>query len=203
MSKIFESERLIVEEIRNGGGKTQVYINKLYADHFPKVRRFIQRNNGSENDAKDIFQEGMMILYKQIMKDKFRGESRIGTYLFSICRYLWYHQLEDRGKTGNFAPDLSELEKQNLIFPYQKILQKQQWRWIDKVFSQLADDCRKILLNALYYQYSMEEIALQMEFENAQIARNKKYKCLKRLRGYLDEHPELKSILRDIVNNPT
>jgi RNA polymerase sigma factor (sigma-70 family) len=202
LRKKIELESLMVEEIRAGGSKTQVYINKLYADHFPQVRRFVRRNRGTENDAKDIFQEGMMILYKQIVRQKFRGESKIGTYLFSICRYIWYHQLEEKGKKNQLSAKMDLETRENMVFPFQKIQQQNQWDWIEKVLAQLAEDCRKILLNSLYYQYSMEEVATQMQYENAQIARNKKYKCLKRLRKYLDEHTGLKQILKDMINSP-
>jgi len=88
------SDQQIIEGLRSGGAAEDRSLRYVYQQHRERIVQFVVSKNGSEAEGKDIFQEGLLVLYKQIKQDKFRGESALGTYIFSICKYLWFHKLK-------------------------------------------------------------------------------------------------------------
>src|ERR1039457_6248008 len=67
-------------------------------DHYPKVEKMIYRNGGTRDDAKDIYQEALIIFYNKATDVNFKLTSQLGTYLFSVCRFLWLDEIRKRGK---------------------------------------------------------------------------------------------------------
>jgi len=69
-----------------------------------------------------------------------------------------------------------------------------------KLVGQLGENCQKILLLFYYENLSISEILETMEYENEQVVRNKKYKCLKQLEQMITENPILKQTLKDLLH---
>jgi len=65
---------------------------------------------------------------------------------------------------------------------------------------QLGDTCKKILLAFYYENLSMREILDLLDYENEQVVRNKKYKCLKQLEKMILEKPILKQTLKNLLH---
>lgn len=65
-----------------------------------------------------------------------------------------------------------------------------------RILDALGDQCRKILVESIYYNVSMKEIAAQENYSSEQVVRNKKYKCIQKLKALLAENPALINILR-------
>jgi RNA polymerase sigma factor (sigma-70 family) len=160
------------------------------------VLRFIMDNSGSEAEGKDIFQEGLLVLYKQIRQGKFRGESQLRTYLFSICKYLWFQKLKKENRRAELLEN-HEWDPQE-IDPYREMQDQENKKMVLALFDELGPACKKTLLASLYENKPMEEIAQEMGFKGKQIARNKKYKCLKRLQAMLEKQPGLRATLREL-----
>ncbi len=192
------TDQQIVAGLLAGGRGEHSLLKQLYQVHQSTVFRFVQEQQGSKAEAKDIFQEGILVLYKQVRAGKFRGESSLGTYLFSICKYLWFQKLKKESRRADL------LERQPLPFtaqdidPYRKMEDKEQRDLMLTLFQQIGEQCRKVLLFALYDEISMDEIAQKMGFKSGQIARNKKYKCLKRLKKVMNEQPEAQALVREL-----
>ena len=192
------SDQQIIAGLRAGGQVEHSFLKQLYQDHQATVFRFIQEQQGSLAEAKDIFQEGILVLYKQVRAGKFRGESSLGTYLTSICKYLWFQKRKKENRRAAL------LEQQPLAFtpdqidPYRKIEDNEQRDLMLALFQQISEQCRKVLLYALYEEFSMEEIAKMMGFKSDQIARNKKYKCLKSLKKIMNEQPEARALVKEL-----
>ncbi len=41
-------------------------LNRLYKMYFPMVLQLVLNNNGNEDDAKDVFQESVIVLYNKV-----------------------------------------------------------------------------------------------------------------------------------------
>ena len=63
-------------------------IENIYKSNFSTIQAFILNNNGSYDDARDIFQEAMIVLYENAKNESFVLTCQIKTYLYSICRRL-------------------------------------------------------------------------------------------------------------------
>jgi len=89
-------------------------VETLYKRHFGMIQHFVTNNNGSFDDARDIFQEAMIALYEKVQNDSFTLTCQIKTYLFSICKNLWLKRLQQMGKYS--SPLSSEDKIATMIF---------------------------------------------------------------------------------------
>jgi len=82
----------------------------------------------------------------------------------------------------------------------QLIADREEKATIPSLVAALGKTCRTILLLFYYENLSMREILEATEYENEQMVRNKKYKCLKQLEQMLNEKPHLKQSLKKLVH---
>ena len=78
----------------------------LYANYYPMIRDLIQKNGGSEDDASDIFQDGMVVLYQKSQDPQFSWTSTLKTFLYAVCKNKWLMHL--RKKRNNATLDLDD-----------------------------------------------------------------------------------------------
>lgn len=156
-------------------------IDYIYKENFKMVQHLILNNNGSYDDASDIFQEAMITLYEKSKDETFILTSKIRTYLYSVCRRLWLKRLQQMGRfsapnelmeeTIPVEEDLKAVEQRNFEF-----------NLMEKSMNALGQPC-KSLLEAFYIQKKdMVSIAEEFGYTNAENAKNQKYKCLVRLK---------------------
>ena len=83
-------------------------IKRLYVAYFPMVMQLIINNNGTADDAKDIYQEAIIVLYNKIKKGEFELNSKLKTFLYSVCRRLWLKRLSQMNRYGGDLHDFQE-----------------------------------------------------------------------------------------------
>ncbi len=84
-------------------GNDRKAIETLYRDHFNMIQTLIINNNGSSEEAKDVFQEAMIVLYEKVRSGTFELNCQIKTYLYSVCRRLWLKRLQQMSRFSNTA----------------------------------------------------------------------------------------------------
>jgi RNA polymerase sigma factor (sigma-70 family) len=156
-------------------------IEILYKQNFGMIQSFIIQNNGSYDDARDIFQEAMMVLYEKSKDENFLLTSQIKTYVYSICRRLWLKRLQQSSKFVAPADSLQET-----IPVEEEIEQKQKldenFEMMDVAMKSLGEPCKSLLEAYYINKKHMTEIADEFGYTNADNAKNQKYKCLMRLK---------------------
>jgi RNA polymerase sigma factor (sigma-70 family) len=156
-------------------------VETIYKQNYSTIQRLVINNNGGSDDARDIFQEAMIVLYENSRNPSFELTCQIRTYLFSVCRRLWLKRLE---QSKQLSGELSSIEE---TVPVEEDLEAHDQRNMDfqvmeKAMGSLGEPC-KSLLEAYYLQKkSMTEIAGNFGYTNADNAKNQKYKCLMRLK---------------------
>jgi RNA polymerase sigma factor (sigma-70 family) len=175
------TDQEIITTIRNTRPESDRAWRHLYKTHYTKVAGFVTQNHGTPDHARDLFQEVLVIFQRQICQDKFRGESSIGTYLFSIGRNLWYKELQKSERFTRLEghPDQQDQDPDALEI----IIDKEQDQVYHKYFQRLGELCREILFLFYSERLPMKEIATRIGFKNEQNARNKKLKCMNNLRA--------------------
>jgi RNA polymerase sigma factor (sigma-70 family) len=144
------------------------------------ILNFILNNNGSYDEAKDIFQEAMITLYQKAKSESFVLTSQIKTYLYSICRRLWLKRLQQLGKTTNGVENYDTVVVEDDMEIHER--RNAELGIMDRVLNSLGEPC-KSLIEAFYIEKkSMDQIALSFGYTNADNAKNQKYKCLMRLK---------------------
>ena len=175
----FESnEQLLLRGLANNDSKA---IETIYKENFKMVQALIINNNGTYDDARDIFQEAMITLYDKAKSDSFVLTSQIKTYLYSVCRRLWLKRLQQMGKfvaqpevleeTVAVEDDIDIHEKKNADFAI-----------MDRALNSLGEPCKSLLESFYLQKKGMNEIATDFGYTNADNAKTQKYKCLMRLK---------------------
>lgn len=160
-------------------------LNGLYRRFFPMVLHLIQSNNGSEDDAKDVFQEALIVLYERTQEGDFVLNAQLKTYLYSVCRRLWLKQLARRGRYGAIGPD--ELMESDLFVAVDDDLtdherRNEQFELMEGSLQKLGEPCRTLLEDFYIRHLSMQDITEKFGYTNADNAKTQKYKCLMRLK---------------------
>ena len=156
-------------------------IETLYRQHYKMVQSLIINNQGTIDDARDIFQEAMIVLYEKAKSGSFELHCQIKTYVYSVSRRLWLKRLQQLQK---FVPDVNGIDE---LVPVEEEVDAAEKRSADfhlmeKAMANLGEP-GKSLLEAYYVQKkNMTEIAGNFGYTNADNAKNQKYKCLMRLK---------------------
>lgn len=157
-------------------------IETIYRECFDVVQKLVINNNGTHDDAKDVFQEALIVLYEKAKDENFELTSQIRTYVYSVCRRLWLKRLQGLQRFGG-----TPVESLEEIVPVEDDLEEHQlkslqFKSLDKALSSLGEPC-KSLIEAYYLQKkNMQDIAGEFGYTNADNAKNQKYKCLMRLK---------------------
>lgn len=156
-------------------------VEAIYRENYTTIQAFILSNNGSVDDARDIFQESMIVLFEKSKLDTFSLNCQIKTYLYSISRRLWLKRLQQLSKYSSQVESLEE------IVPVEEGIEEHEKRnedfnLMDHAMGKIGEPC-KSLLDAYYIQKkSMQLIAGDFGYTNADNAKTQKYKCLVRLK---------------------
>jgi RNA polymerase sigma factor (sigma-70 family) len=156
-------------------------VKRLYIAYFPMVLQLIINNNGDGDDAKDIYQEAIIILYNKVKTGDFELSSKLKTYIYSVCRRLWLKRLSQINRYGGDIKDFQEYlsvddetEKNNE--------RDIQFNKMGEALKLLGEPCKTIIEDFYINNRSMKEICDDFGYTNADNAKTQKYKCLQRLK---------------------
>lgn len=156
-------------------------VTYLYKTYYRLLERYILTNSGNEMDAEDVVQEVMVAFVDLVQQGKFRGEASVKSFLHTLARNLWITELRKRSSTTK-RNELFEMDRDpwtNDVSEYMTYWEAQQT--IADFFNRMGETCRKILTLFYYHDLSMKDILKQTNYENEQVLRNRKYKCLKEI----------------------
>ncbi|HQV06406.1 MAG TPA: sigma-70 family RNA polymerase sigma factor [Chitinophagaceae bacterium] len=175
-------------------------VRVLYQSYFDSLSWYVLNNSGNIQDAEDIFQEVIVLFIDLVQKNKFREESTIKTFLYALNRHAWLNELKKRGRTLAREEKYENEKDQTTADMSRLMVEREEKAAILKLVSDLGENCKKILLLFYYENLSMKEITEQTNYENEQVVRNKKYKCLKALEKMINENPPLKITLKNMLH---
>jgi RNA polymerase sigma factor (sigma-70 family) len=172
-------------------------IRYLYRDYFEYTGHYVVNNNGTWDDAADIFQEVLVSFIHLVKAGKFRGEAAIRTFLYSLTRNVWLNELKRRNR-AQLRETRYEHAKEEADPGISSIMESREAAaGLLKAVEQLGENCKTILLLYYFENRSMKEILTEMHYENEQVIRNKKYKCLKKLENMLASDKNLYNQLKN------
>ncbi|MEM9819873.1 MAG: sigma-70 family RNA polymerase sigma factor [Bacteroidota bacterium] len=166
----------------------------LYATHCDVIMKMIYKNNGSEEEAKDVFQDGLIVLYNKCKAKDFQLRSSLQTFLFSICRNLWLMKLRSKKRevklddSFTHLPDLDDSILEVLVVSEREQL-------VAQLLNQLGEGCKQILHYFYFERLRMKAIMQLMKLSSEQVAKNKKANCMKKLRKLVLESGHFKQSL--------
>lgn len=177
----------------------QTGIQYLYDKHFETLSRYVLYNNGSWEDAQDLFQETLIAFIALVQQQKFRGEASIKTFLYTMNKNIWLNELKKRGRSSLRAVKYEQLQDRVEEQINTVIEKREAGQLLLQKIEALGETCKKILVLFYYEKRSMKEILALLDYENEQVVRNKKYKCLKELAQALDASKDLSQKLKTLL----
>lgn len=173
-----DNETLLLRGLAKNDRKA---IETIYKDHYNMVQAMVVKNNGTVDDAKDIFQETMIVLYEKVKSDSFELSCQIKTYIYSVSRRLWLKKLMTQNRL--MIADEAALE----IVPVEEELEEHEklsveFSMMEKSINSLGEPCKSLLEDFYLRKKNMQEIAASFGYTNPENAKNQKYKCLMRLK---------------------
>lgn len=163
----------------------------LSRELFRKLVIFVCRNSGTEEDAKDLTQD-VIVLYwrKDVAEIKKAIEDpsytpRVITnemgYLYGMGRNLWHKELERRKISPQFSYDI-EIDRFERSAEEEDSYKAMLMKVVSTALSTLGEDCRTLIKLFYYDQISMQDIAEKMGFGSSRVAITTKSRCWKRLK---------------------
>jgi RNA polymerase sigma factor (sigma-70 family) len=170
-------------------------VRYLYDHYFEDTVTEIRLKGGTDEDAADIFQEAVLILIDKIKSGKFRHESSIKTFLAGIARNLWLFEKRTRERRtsremhyslNEYADnDFDDIDFENRIFS------KPNTETIQEIFEHVGEICSRILVGFYYDKSSIKDLLQRFNYQNEQVLRNRKARCMKKLKKLLTDKPDL------------
>ncbi len=156
-------------------------LRQLYTGAYPTVARYVQKNSGTEDDAKDIYQEAFLAAWRNIQLDKFQATdaSALPAYIFQIAKNKWIDHLRSRKNKH-----IVSLEDSMVNGTTTDMVSAENTEYLDAVKNEmksLGERCRDLLNRFYYHKQSIREIAQHFNWTEPS-AKNNKYRCLQELR---------------------
>jgi RNA polymerase sigma factor (sigma-70 family) len=173
-----EQDKLLLKGLAIDDRKS---IEAIYRANYSMVQSFVLNNNGTADDARDTFQEAMIVLHEKAHQADFELHCQLRTYLYSICKRLWLKRLQ---QSKRFSGQVENWEE---TVPVEEDIEQHEQRdahfnMMEAALAKVGEPC-KSLLDAYYIQKKpMQEIAGDFGYTNADNAKTQKYKCLVRLK---------------------
>lgn len=156
-------------------------LERLYVAYFPMILQLIINNNGTTDDAKDVYQEAIIVLYHKVKGGDFELSSKLKTFIYSVCRRLWLKRLNQMSRYNGDIKDFQD------YLPVEDEVEKHndrdiQFTKMESALGLLGEPCKTIIEDFYMHEKSMQDICERFGYTNADNAKTQKYKCLQRLK---------------------
>lgn len=161
-------------------------IREIYTRFSKDALLWIRNNNGTSDDARDIFQEAVVSLYEKAQHPDFVLTCPLGAMLYVLYSRKWIDRLRAKKKEArvrieeesrykdDIAPDMLELVEQ---IETENLRHKN----LSAAFSQLSELCQQ-LLRLLSEGIPPSETAVQLQFNSVDTLYRRKNACASRWR---------------------
>ena len=163
------NEKELFERIRSGDEKALEF---LYKKYYRMMTKMVITNSGTEEEARDIYQDALIVFWQKATSGNLVMTSKISTYIYSICQNLWRKELDRKKRLSNETNDTPVSMDTD---------SKEREQIIARCINQLGETCKKVLMYYYFEEMSMQDIAERLGFANTDTAKTKKYKCKKKL----------------------
>lgn len=164
----------------NTPAETEKQIIRLYKSTFPLVAGYVSKMGGGLDEAKDVFQDALVIYYEKAVAGKLelqKGDDK--AYLLGIARHLWLKKLRDDKNTLPLTQDLDLIDEPAISLSSNKVLH---------YLETAGNKCMQLLSAFYYHKRPMKEIASLLGYGGERSVTVQKYKCLEKVRETVKQH---------------
>ncbi|MGN6646129.1 MAG: RNA polymerase sigma factor [Cytophaga sp.] len=187
-------EENIVSLIKSG--KDREVVPVLYKKVYPLVEYYIVRNSGTKDDASDVFQDTLLLFYKQIMQDSFDEKYKVFGYLYKISLYKWMNKAKKNNRI-KFVDGIENLDYLMVHETTNETIPNPDENIIRKLFSPIGEKCIELMTYTTYSSLLLEDIMLRMELNSVAAVKMQLKRCKEKLLKQIEENPSLINQLKN------
>lgn len=176
-----EPARIIHSDQRFLNGLLQndaAVVKEIYDRFSARVRAYVTQNNGSEDDAADIFQEALIDIYQQARDKGLQLTCPFEAFLLLVCKRKWLNELKKRGqrRVTSDPETLSIAGEDAEQLAEQLHLEQERADLFLRMFRKLGKKCQQII-GVCLSRRPQEEVAAELGLSYAYL-RKKKSECM-------------------------
>lgn len=177
-------------------GKDREVVPVLYKKVYPLVEYYIVRNSGNKDDASDVFQDALLLFYKQIVGNTFNEKYKVYGYLYKICLYKWMNKAK-KNKKIKFVEEIEDLDYLAEAEQSHESKSTADENIIRTLFSSIGEKCIELMTYTTYSSMLLEDIMTRMDFNSVAAVKMQLKRCKEKLLKQLEENPSLINQLRN------
>lgn len=172
----------------------QKVILEVYDKLFFKVKHFVLKNNGSEQESEEVFQEALCQLITRLKKSDIAIKSSFEAYFFTICKNLWRQELLSKKKWVR-NEGIIELrgEKEEITETSEVDDREQRWDLFEQKLQELSENCKELLKDH-FNKVPYDEIVRKFNYSSENVAFQRMFKCKKKLKDLIKKDPNFKNL---------
>jgi len=144
---------------------------QLYLSAFSSAAKYIHSRGGSFEDAKDLFQDALVMYYEKLVSGTLTIQQNDTAYITGIVKHLWSKELKRRQAIPVAYSQHNAQEEQNASA--NKLL---------ALVETAGKKCLELLKAFYYHKMKPQQVAETMGYSGIRSVTVQKYKCLEKLR---------------------
>ncbi len=177
-----ELQQQLINRIRKGDNDA---VKELYAMAYAYCASFVLKNQGTEEDAEDLFQRSMLIFLEKLQDKNFEIKYNIKSFLYAIVRNQWLKELKNRhiiiSLVNEEGKEIIILDEDDLESEKEK---ESDFQKIAMALETVSPECRKLIELTFLEQKKDKEIAPLMNYSH-EFVRNKRSRCIRHIKKIL------------------
>jgi RNA polymerase sigma-70 factor (ECF subfamily) len=146
-------------------------LEEIVIKYRPVISFRVRKSIGASNpDWEDIVNEVITNAIEKIQKGEFRGESSIGTFIYTITSRRIVDYIRQKGKVLRHAPQPADYPD-----PQERIEEKERVELMAKALKRLKPKYRKVLYLYYYKELSREEVAQKLGISPRRVSERVNY----------------------------
>ena len=181
------SKEQYIEGVRTGD---QLVLKRIYQDNLPYFITWVKQNSGTEDDAYDVFQDGMEAVMHLTFKEDFELKVSMNALISRICKNKWLDILRKRATEDKVRNVLASRHTENAVLidtVEQSISQQQIQQMLNESFMNISSLCQKVL-SMLTEGHKPSEVAKELGMSNANTVYKRKFSCMEAWRKHIEDH---------------
>lgn len=168
-------------------------LEQIYRENYPAVEAYVLKNNGTRDDAKDLFQDSVIVVWQKIRERSFVDQkaTAIGGFIFQIARFKWLDKLKSaRHKVTvsmEVVPLIQDEQARDPDLLKEDCEKAEVAEKVSEQVAKLGDKCKKLLQAFYFEKLSMKDIGEKFGYE-AESVRTLKYRCMQKLRQFYQDN---------------
>lgn len=163
-------------------GDNQI-LNEVYRENFEKIKALVRKYEGDLDDAKDVMQEGLIIMLRNFREKQFNHQSSISTFLYGICRNVLRNRSRKQVRTDEINDDVLQLVEEE-----SERMDDEEKNLLSKYLKMMTEECQRILMAHYGYKVAYATIEEEMDYSSG-FGRVKGNRCKNKIRKLMSEDP--------------